>query len=185
MTKERTRFDALAEELFAQDETLAPVEERKPVELTEKNIRKAAKASGFSIPPDAPIQFTYPQPPPSIQARSVRTAQSPKPTAYISALGQMYPVMTWSVESTGKEIDEGVGGFFYQTGRRGDYEVKFKISGIFMRDQLGDEVMLVICKTDGTDPHYYKLSVFDVKMTMTGRDRGSYTEIRAGAVQVI
>lgn len=191
MKKERTRFDALAEEL---DEP-API--AKPSKASRKTLTKEARArldaivDGYKPDEELPEDFdaedgsAYKFPPPQQPAakkllgRVPKRDDSQKPNAYISAKGQMYPVVSWNITTSIAREEE----YVFRTARRGDYEVKFKLTGTVRKEILDDDVMLVIAMNNGDDPHFFRLNVTNVRWSVSG-SFDNWTEIEANAVQV-
>lgn len=168
MTKERNRFDAVAEELLESDD--------KPKSKKSENLKERR------IKLEAPIDENTPFPAPVFRAPK-RKPDSPQ--AYVSVRGNMYPVIEFDIRSN-PELTRDEEIYQQRTARRGDYTIEFKIAERIPRNDLRDmdDIMLVISwpNDDLKESHFYRLSITDIRTSMTARD--SFTKISANAMQV-
>lgn len=178
MTKERNRFDALAEELEAAEpkpepETAAYVSAgmMSVDEARGEELDQIASTVGLKREPNFP--------PPPVQARSRVTGK--KSDAFLSVMGSLYPVISFTVSAKYKDGDD----LFERTADRWrtSYDVKVKVPGNVRSEHLlkDPSVVLVMCKSNG-EREYMQLGIRSVVVIRTSTD--SYTDITAYGTEV-
>jgi hypothetical protein len=172
MTKERNRFDALAEELEAAEPKV-----EKPRTTVATAIRVRLDEAEKKIWKPGQPRF----PAPVQRVRSSREVEE-EPGAYISVMGRLYTVLSYNITarySDGADVFVRTADLY-----RTSYEVELKLPGIIPSAHLLEDkdIALVMRRSGGRDPEYMRLEIREVNMMMSVMDK--FTNVTAYGTMV-